>query len=143
MRKSWSSYFMSIAYEVASRGTCKRKQVGCVIAKDKTIIACGYNGSIRGGTHCTDTDCIIRDGHCIATVHAEVNALISAAKNGVATDGAVLYTTAYPCWSCFKTIVNAGIKTIYYKEKYRPDELVEQHAAQLGINLIDLSTTEE
>jgi dCMP deaminase len=80
----------------------------------------------------------MENGHCVATVHAEANAMIQAAKNGVRLDGAELYTTASPCWSCFKLIANAGIRTIYYGEFYRDERSIEV-ARQLGIKLVDLT----
>jgi dCMP deaminase len=80
----------------------------------------------------------MEDGHCVATVHAEANAIIQAAKNGVRIEGSEIYTTASPCWACFKLITNAGIRTIYYGEFYR-DVRSAEVAAQLGIHLIDLS----
>jgi dCMP deaminase len=77
-------------------------------------------------------------GHCVATVHAEANAIIQAAKNGVRIDGAELYTTASPCWSCFKLLANAGITAVYYGEFYRDERSIEV-ARELGIALVDLS----
>src|SRR5678815_1642068 len=79
----------------------------------------GYNGSIRGMPHCEDVGCVIEDGHCVATVHAEANAILQAAKNGVSVAGAELYTTASPCWPCFKLIANAGVSRVYFGEFYR------------------------
>lgn len=80
---------------------------------------------------------MMEDGHCVATVHAEANAIIQAAKNGVSIEGAELYTTASPCWGCFKLIANSGIRRIYYGEFYR-DERSKEVAAQIGIELVDL-----
>ena len=137
-RASWDEYFMAIAREVATRSTCDRKHVGAVIVRDKTILSTGYNGSIRGMPHCDDVGHLMEGGHCVGTVHAEANAIIQAAKNGVRIDSAELYTTASPCWSCFKLIANAGIRTIYYGEFYRDTRSIEV-ARTLGIDLIDLS----
>jgi dCMP deaminase len=137
MRAGWNEYFMGIAHQAATRSTCLRKKVGAVIVRDKTILSTGYNGSIRGLDHCEDVGCLIEDGHCVATVHAEANAIIQAAKNGVAIDGAELYTSASPCWGCFKLIANSGIRKIYYGEFYR-DERSREVAARVGIELIDL-----
>lgn len=137
MRAGWNEYFMGIAHQAATRSTCLRKRVGAVIVRDKTVLSTGYNGSIRGLPHCEDGGCMIEDGHCIATVHAEANAIIQAAKNGVGVDGAELYTTASPCWGCFKLIANSGIRKIYYGEFYR-DERSREVAAQIGIELVDL-----
>src|SRR5262245_6791559 len=105
---------MNIARQVATRSTCDRKHVGAVIVRDKTILSTGYNGSIRGRAHCDDVGHDMENGHCVATVHAEANAIIQAAKNGVGIDGAELYTTASPCWNCFKLLANGGIKAVYY-----------------------------
>ncbi len=109
-RVSWEQYFMNIAKEAATRSTCDRKHVGAVIVRDKTILSTGYNGSIRGMPHCDDTGHIIENEHCIATIHAEANAILQAAKNGVMIDSAEVYITASTCWNCFKMLVNTGIK---------------------------------
>ncbi|NLL11807.1 MAG: dCMP deaminase family protein [Fibrobacter sp.] len=133
-RASWDEYFMKIAIQAATRSTCDRKHVGAVIVKDKTILSTGYNGSIRGLPHCDDIGHIMENGHCIATVHAEANAIIQAAKNGTAIDGADIYVTASPCWNCFKLIANSGIKRICYLEFYR-DERILATAEQANIVL--------
>jgi len=138
-RVDWHTYFMNIARQAATRSTCDRKHVGAVIVRDKTILSTGYNGSIRGMPHCDDVGHLMEDGHCVATLHAEANAIIQAAKNGVRIEAAEIYTTASPCWSCFKLITNAGIRTIYYGEFYRDLRSIEV-AAALGIQLIDLSS---
>ena len=135
-RVSWENYFMRIATDVATRATCPRKHVGAVIVRDRTILSTGYNGSIRGMPHCDDPDvgCMMEEGHCVATIHAEQNAIIQAAKNGVGIDGSTIYTTASPCWPCFKMITNAGIKRIVFAEFYR-EEKVFSVADKLGITL--------
>src|SRR5574339_1094998 len=131
-RGSWDQYFMDIARQVATPATCDRKHVGALLVRDKTILSTGYNGSIRGLPHCDEVGHLMDGGHCVATVHAEANAIIQAAKNGVSIEGAELYTTASPCWGCFKLIANAGIKKIYYGEFYR-EERSKQIAGELGI----------
>lgn len=137
MRVDWHTYFMGIAHQAATRSTCLRKHVGAVIVRDRTILSTGYNGSVRGLPHCEDGECMMEGGHCIATVHAEANAIIQAAKNGVSIEDAEIYTTASPCWGCFKLIANSGIRRIYYGEFYR-DERSREVAGQLGIELVDL-----
>ena len=117
-RQPWDDYFINIATEVSTRSTCKRKQVGCVIVKNKTIVATGYNGSLPNQPHCIDDDCYLLNNHCIRTIHAETNAINQAAKNGVSLQGAAIYCTLEPCWYCFKNIITAGINQIYYKESY-------------------------
>ena len=140
-RSSWDQYFMDIARQVATRATCDRKHVGALLVRDRTILSTGYNGSIRGMPHCDDVGHMMENGHCVATVHAEANAIIQAARNGVNINGAEMYTTASPCWSCFKLIANAGIRRIYYGEFYR-DERSLRVASQTGIELVDLSAKE-
>lgn len=133
-RASWDEYFMNIAVQAATRATCDRKHVGAVIVRDKAILSTGYNGSIRGLPHCDDAGHMMENDHCVATVHAEANAIIQAAKNGTAIDGADIYVTASPCWNCFKLIANSGIKRIVFLEFYR-DERIMSVAKQVGIVL--------
>ncbi len=131
-RVSWDDYFMNIAHEVATRSTCARKFVGAVLVKDRIILATGYNGSIRGMPHCDDADHMMEDGHCVRTVHAEANAIAQAARAGVRIDGSTLYSTASPCWPCFKMLANAGIVEVHFGEFYR-DARIFEAAKQLGI----------
>ena len=137
-RADWHVYFMNIARQVATRSTCDRKHVGAVIVREKTILSTGYNGSIRGMPHCDEVGHEMEGGHCVATIHAEANAIIQAARNGVNISNAEMYTTASPCWNCFKLIANCGIRRIYYGEFYR-DERSLKIAGRIGIELIDLS----
>src|SRR4051812_47049061 len=111
-RKSWDEYFMNIGREVSTRATCDRKHVGAVLARDRSILATGYNGSIHGLAHCSEVGHLMQDGHCVRTIHAEANAVIQAARNGVRIDGADAYVTASPCFSCFKMLANAGVRRI-------------------------------
>ncbi len=129
---------MRIAREVASRATCDRKKVGAVIVRDRCILATGYNGSIRGLPHCDQEGHMMEDGHCVRTIHAEANAVIQAARNGVRIDGADVYVTASPCWGCFKMVANAGLRRIVFGEFYR-DERIFQFAEALGIELVALT----
>lgn len=117
-RPSWDEYFMEIARQVATRATCDRKHVGAVIVRDKAILSTGYNGAPRHLPHCDEAGHEIVDGHCVRTVHAEANAIAQAAKNGASIDNAVLYTTASPCYDCFKLLVNSGISRVVYGEFY-------------------------
>ena len=140
-RADWHTYFMNIAQQVATRSTCDRKHVGAVIVRDRTILSTGYNGSIRGMPHCDDVGHLMENDHCVATVHAEANAIIQAAKNGVALDGGEIYTTASPCWNCFQLIANSGMRRVYYGSFYRDQRSIEV-AKELGIELVDLSSVE-
>ena len=134
-RVGWHEYFMNIARQAATRSTCSRKNVGAVIVRDKTILSTGYNGSIRGMPHCSEAGHMMENDHCVATIHAEANAIIQAAKNGVMIDGATIYVTASPCWNCFKQIANSGIRRVVYGEFYRDDRIFSV-AERLGVDLV-------
>jgi dCMP deaminase len=137
-RASWDEYFMRIATEVATRSTCDRKHVGAVIVRDKCILATGYNGSIRGMPHCDEDGHLMEDNHCVRTIHAEANAVIQAARNGVRIEGGTIYVTASPCFGCFKMIANAGLGRVVFGEFYR-DERIFQIAQRLAIELAPLN----
>tara|TARA_B100002019_G_C21217168_1_gene572651 strand:- start:975 stop:1400 length:426 start_codon:yes stop_codon:yes gene_type:complete len=137
-RPEWNEYFGEITKQVALRSTCVRKKVGAIIVKDKNIISTGYNGSIRGLEHCETVGCLMMEGHCTRTIHAEANAIIQAAKHGLMIDKAEIYISASPCFNCFKLIANSGITKIYFMEFYRDERIIEI-AKKLDIELIDMS----
>lgn len=142
-RPSWDSYFMQMALVVAGRSTCLRRQVGAVMVKDKQILSTGYNGSPSGLQHCDEVGCLRQslgvpsgERHEICrAVHAEQNALVQAAKHGVAITGADLYTTHQPCVLCTKLLINAGIKRVIYTHAY-PDQLAVKMAEEAGLTLV-------
>ncbi len=121
-RIDWDQYFMIQAALLASRSTCNRLSVGAVLVRDKRIIAGGYNGSVAGDAHCIDEGCYLRDGHCVRTIHAEMNALLQCAKFGVSADGASIYVTDFPCLQCTKSLLQTGIKEINYIRNYHNDD---------------------
>jgi dCMP deaminase len=141
-RPSWDAYFMGIARLVASRSTCLRRQVGAVLVKDKNILATGYNGTPSGISHCEQTGCLRQqlgvpsgERHELCRgLHAEQNALIQAAKHGVAIAGATLYCTNSPCSICSKMIINAGLEKIIFLDGY-PDTLSLQMLSEAAIEL--------
>lgn len=122
-RQSWPEYFMELAEKLATRSTCDRASVGAVIVNsDNRIVSTGYNGSVANNPHCDDVGHTLRDGHCIATIHAEINAITYCAREGVALKGTTLYVTHFPCLNCTKSIIAAGITKVVYKNDYRVDE---------------------
>ncbi len=138
-RPDWDQYFFEVARVVASRSTCNRAAVGCVIVRERRILTTGYNGAPTGLPHCDDVGHLIENGHCIRTLHAEQNALIQAALHGVSTRGATLYVTHQPCFTCAKMIVNAGIVRVVHGRGYESpqslqlfDEAGIRHEALLG-----------
>jgi len=143
-RPSWDEYFLNIVEIVGSRSTCDRGRPGCIIVKDKRILATGYAGSPMGQPHCDDVGhemqkAIDEDGkiseHCVRTLHAEVNAIAYAAKFGVSIDGATLYVKFTPCYTCAKMVVNAGIKRVVAKTKYHTGDRTVKLFKKAGIKL--------
>ena len=126
-RPTWDEYFIGMADYVGTRGTCDRGRSGAILVKDKRILATGYVGSPIGIAHCDDVGHEMHtltreDGtisrHCLRTAHAELNAVANAARFGVAIDGATLYCKMVPCYTCAKTIINAGIKRVVTMKDY-------------------------
>ncbi|MBO0959432.1 cytidine/deoxycytidylate deaminase family protein [Neobacillus sp. MM2021_6] len=116
-RKDWDEYFIGIAEAVATRSTCPRLHVGCVLVKDNHIISTGYNGSIHRHDHCEDVGCLLTpDGRCIRTVHAEENSVLHSDRDLI--KGATAYVTHEPCEKCSKTLAQAGISKIVFKNAY-------------------------
>jgi dCMP deaminase len=123
-----------ITRQVAERSTCTRAKVGAVIVRDKSILATGYNGAPSGMPHCLDVGCLIyrtqtpsgeTEENCWRTIHAEINAIAQAARNGAAIRDASVYITHSPCIHCLKTLVNTGIKNVYYEKPYKLTTLDE------------------
>ncbi|MBB5173964.1 ComE operon protein 2 [Texcoconibacillus texcoconensis] len=132
-RISWHQYFMAQSHLLSLRSTCTRLMVGATIVRDKRIIAGGYNGSISGGDHCIDKGCYVVEGHCVRTVHAEVNALLQCAKFGVPTQGSEIYVTHFPCLNCCKAIIQAGISKVVYAEDYKNDPFALELFHEAGV----------
>jgi dCMP deaminase len=128
-RPSWHTYFMLLAKLISVRSTCNSRKIGAVIVKQNRILATGYNGAVHGAPHCIDQGpdfCLRRSlkahdadkyNYCVSS-HAEVNAIDQAARFGISTEGATLYCTLEPCNWCFKQLIQAGIKEIYFEEPY-------------------------
>lgn len=125
-RLSWEDYFMANAELISKRSTCDRAFVGAVLVKDNRIIATGYNGGVAATDNCDEVGHEMEDGHCIRTVHAEMNALIQCAKEGISTNNTEIYVTHFPCINCTKALLQAGIKKVTYKAAYRPHEFAKE-----------------
>lgn len=143
-RPSWDEYFMGITREVAKRATCDRGRSGCVIVKSKQILTTGYVGSPVGVPHCDEVGHLFKsvthtDGavtqHCMRTTHAEQNAIVQAAKLGVALKGSSLYCKMEPCAVCAKMIINAGIKRVVAEKKYHTAQETRELFQQAGVQL--------
>jgi|TARA_B110000858_G_scaffold198496_1_gene265745 dCMP deaminase len=133
-RPTWDEYFKEITYTTAKRSSCEKLNVGCLFIKDNRIIAQGYNGYISGCQHKS----IIKDGHNIATIHAEQNTITDCAKRGVSCYNSTAYITHYPCFNCMKLMVSSGINSIKYMEDYKNDPLVKELALEASIEIIKI-----
>lgn len=127
---------MAQSHLLALRSTCERLAVGATIVRDKRIIAGGYNGSVSGSVHCIDEGCYVIDGHCVRTVHAEVNALLQCAKFGVPTEGSELYVTHFPCLQCSKAIIQGGIKRVFYAKDYHNHPYALELFKETGVEVV-------
>ena len=115
--------FINIAFEIASASKCVSKQVGAVIVKDGRILSSGYNGTPAGFMNCRDhwNGEYTNEHHEWSKtyeIHAEMNAIIWAARKGISIEGATIYVTLEPCSECSKNLIASGIKRIIYAKSY-------------------------
>jgi len=125
--------YMEVAKVIAKRGTCTRLKVGAIIVNNGGIISEGYVGAPKGMPHCEDG--CGDNGGCKDTVHAEINAIIKAAKNGVSVNGGVMYCTHSPCKACAMAIINSGIGELMFETAYRdaePIKMLERAGIYVG-----------
>lgn len=129
-RPSWDEYFMEISRTVAKRATCDRGKSGCVIARAHDLLVTGYVGSPKGLAHCSEAGHLFKDilhengsvsRHCVRTVHAEQNAICSAAKRGINIDGGTIYCKMTPCRTCAMLLINAGIQRVVAEFHYHDE----------------------
>lgn len=130
-RPTWEQYFKEIVQITATRSPCERLQVGCLLIKDNRIVAQGYNGFLAGCKH----ESHIRDGHEVATIHAEQNTIVDCAKRGVSCNECDAYITHYPCFNCCKLLLSSGIKNIFYINDYNNDDLVENYCREINVTI--------
>ena len=144
-RPSWDDYFLELANTASNRATCDRGKSGCVIVRDKQILATGYVGSPAGLPHCDDVGHLMKkviqengeiSEHCVRTVHAEQNAICQAAKRGISIEGATIYTRMTPCRTCAMLLINCGIQRVVCERKYQLAEESEQLFVEASIKLV-------
>lgn len=147
-RPSWDEYFIKITEMVGSRGSCDRGRVGCVITRDRRIVATGYAGSPVGTPHCDEIGHEMHtvthsDGsttrHCIRTAHAEQNAICEAARMGTSINGGTLYCKMTPCYTCAKMIINTGIKRVVCVQDYHAGNRSKEIFKEAGVEFKLLS----
>ncbi len=143
-RPSWDEYFMEVCEAISKRASCDRGRSGCVIAKDRQILATGYVGAPPGLPHCDEVGHQIKrviheDGHesehCVRTVHAEQNAICQAARRGISLAGGTLYCRMTPCRTCAMLILSCGIERVVCERKYHAGTESELMFEQAGVSL--------
>lgn len=131
-RIPWDEYFMEHAVLAAKRATCTRAHVGAVLVRNRRVLATGYNGAPSGQPHCDEVGCLVYESitptgdtelNCWRTIHAEMNAIASAAQHGIAIAGATIYVTHSPCFHCMKVLLNTGIERVVFEKPYKLDTL--------------------
>ena len=140
-RPLWDEYFLKLAMLASERSTCPRMHCGCVIVKDKFVLATGYNGSLPGLPHCEDEGCLIVDNHCVRTNHAEINALTQAVTHGVNIKGSTAYITNMSCTTCAKALIAAGIKRVVVFSDYH-DTLATKFYSDSNVEIVKLKMPE-
>lgn len=119
--------YMKAAYVFAELSSCKRRQVGCVVVKDDTIISIGYNGTPSGWSNiCEDSEGNTKP----EVLHAEENAIIKLTRSHESAEDAIMFITTAPCFPCAKLIAETGIKIVYYADDYRGTEGIEHLRAR-------------
>ena len=132
-------YYMNIALAVREKANCLGRKVGAVLVRENRIVSTGYNGTPEGMDNCLDGGCVRcknRDEYkasagydvCIC-VHAEQNAMITAARFGISIAGGFAYSTMRPCFTCTKAMLQAKVHTIYYLHDWSHpiEDLQEQY----------------
>ncbi|MBO6096797.1 MAG: dCMP deaminase family protein [Bacteroidales bacterium] len=116
MPNKFDKPYLEMAEVWAQNSYCKRRKVGALLVKDRTIISDGYNGTPSGFENiCEDENGVTKP----YVLHAEANAITKVAKSGNSSEGATLYVTASPCAECAKLIIQAGIRRVVYRDAYR------------------------
>ena len=136
-RPSWDEYFLKLAMLASERATCPRMHCGCVLVKDRFVLATGYNGSLPGQPHCEDEGCLIVENHCVRTNNAEINAVVQATRHGVNIVGSTAYITNMSCTTCAKALIAAGIKRVVVFSDYH-DTLATQFYNDAAVEIVKM-----
>ena len=141
-RPTWDEYFLKLAMLFSERSTCPRMHCGCILVKDRYVLASGYNGSIPGQPHCDDVGCLIVDNHCQRTNHAEINALVQAARHGINVTGCTAYITNMSCTTCAKALIASGIVRVVVFTDFH-DTMAVEFYTQSGVEIVKLDMPEK
>ena len=153
IRPNWDEYFLGLIEPIGKRATCDRGHSGAVIVSPhNTILATGYVGAPPGQPHCDQAGHMMRtvideegnqSQHCVRTLHAEENAILQCAKDGIKIEGATLYCKMVPCYNCAMRIVRVGMKKVVAQKRYHADGLSVKLFHDAGVELIIIENTTE
>ncbi|KAJ3073366.1 Deoxycytidine monophosphate (dCMP) deaminase [Podochytrium sp. JEL0797] len=152
LRPNWDLYFMKLCDLAARRSNCMKRRVGCVVTKDRRVIATGYNGTPKGLRNCNEGGCarcnlgVAKCGDALETcicLHAEENALLEAGRERISNGGrAILYCNTCPCIQCARKIIQVGISEVVYSLSYGMDNVTLRLFKEAGIVLRQLDPLE-
>ena len=141
--------FINIAQELSTASKCVSKQVGAVIVKDGRILSTGYNGTPAGYVNCCDHwdneyTSEHHDWSKTYEIHAEMNAIIWAARKGISVEGATIYVTLEPCSECSKNLIASGIRRIVFSKPYEHthSETISKFIKDNGVSIEQLASKE-
>lgn len=153
IRPTWDEYFLNLLEPLGKRGTCDRGRTGAVIVSPgNTILATGYAGAPPGQPHCDQAGHMMRtvidengneSKHCVRTLHAEENAILQCAKDGIKLEGATIYCKMVPCYNCAMRILRVGIKRVVAQKRYHADKLSMELFQKAGIKVAVIDNTVE
>lgn len=142
-RPTWDEYFIDVVAALSQRATCNRGRSASIFVRNNDIIASGYVGSPPGAPHCDDVGHLYSsDGkHCVRTLHAEQNAVIRAARNGISLMNSVVYCTMEPCYNCAMTIVSLNVQRVVACHPYHAANLSRELLMSSGVKLDVIHTS--
>jgi len=153
IRPTWDEYFLNLLEPLGRRGTCDRGRSGAVIVSSgNTILTTGYVGAPPGQPHCDEVGHMMRtvidekgneSQHCVRTLHAEENAILQCAKDGIRIENATIYCKMVPCYNCAMRIVRVGIKKVVAQKRYHADELSLKLFKDARVELVVIDNTVE
>ena len=153
VRPNWDEYFLGLIEPIGRRATCDRGRSGAIIvSQGNTILATGYVGAPPGQPHCDEVGHMMRtvideqgnkSQHCVRTLHAEENAILQCAKDGIKIEGATIYCKMVPCYNCAMRIVRVGIKRVVAQKRYHADELSMELFKNAGVEVVIIDNSIE
>lgn len=135
MKEKWLNAYMDTAERFAQLSTAQRLQCGAILVKDDRIISIGYNGTPAGWDNVCEENNVTKP----EVLHAETNCIAKVAQSSESSKDATMFSTHMPCMECAKLIYQSGIKTVYYRHKYRKDEGIKfLRLCGVAVNELDI-----